>query len=120
MSSPGPNRRSNSPGTNTLRIPRRNASQMPPNNSLDPAAAQLQSEGAMSQGMVNPMKSGIGTSSPLPYRSSPMPVPGIGISGRERDASSPLRQMTNSQTPIDDFRTLNPSRLARGILMIPY
>ncbi len=77
-----------------------------PSSPPDPAEAQLQQEAASSQGNagnVTPRRSGNAlSSSPMNYRSSPAD---IARANRERDVSSPLRQMSNTQTTQDGDRT---------------
>ncbi|KAI6250093.1 DNA replication licensing factor mcm4 [Erysiphe necator] len=99
----------------------RNSTLLPPSSPTEAAAAQLRSEAASSQGLVNPTRNGLSnSSSPRFYRSSPANISGLGKNRRERDVSSPLRQMTNSQTPLDGDRTIRASRLARDSSPIRY
>lgn len=108
MSSPG-HRRQRSSQSATPRRAARNSSQALPSSpppADDPAAAQLQVEHRSSQadssGQRTPRgaRAGIQSSSPLNFRSSP--APGGNVS---RDVSSPLRQMSNTQTTDDRDRT---------------
>ncbi|KAH8602992.1 MCM2/3/5 family-domain-containing protein [Bisporella sp. PMI_857] len=91
MSSPGHRRQRSSKSASVT--PRR-ASQRPavPSSPPDPAAAQLQNEAASSQGNSTPRR-GVATSSPMNYRSSPAE-----LARQSRDVSSPLRQMSNTQS----------------------
>src|SRR4051794_14076993 len=112
MSSPSHRRqRSSQSGT-----PRRSSQRsLVPSSPADPAAAQLQHEAASSQsnalGGSTPRRAPP-SSSPMNYRSSPAD---IARANRERDVSSPLRQMTNTQsTQEDGDRTPRASGLHRG------
>lgn len=106
MSSPGHRRQRSSQSATPRRSSQRNAV---PNSPLDPSAAQLQHEAASSQGAVNGTTRHLApSSSPMMYRSSPAE---IARSNRERDVSSPLRQMTNSQPTQDGERTPRASGL---------
>ncbi|KAF4629049.1 hypothetical protein G7Y89_g9101 [Cudoniella acicularis] len=101
MSSPS-HRRSQS-GT-----PRRSSQRNGTPGITDPAAAQLHSEAASSQGNGTPQRAPP-SSSPMNYRSSPAD---IARSNREREVSSPLRQMTFTQeTQEDGDRTPRASGL---------
>jgi len=105
MSSPGHRRQRSSQSA----TPRR-ASQRPavPSSPADPAAAQLQNEAASSQGNATPRR-GVPSSSPMNYRSSP-----ADIARASRDVSSPLRQMSNTQTTDDGDRT--PRASGNGLI----
>ena len=107
MSSPSHRRqRSSQSGT-----PRRTSQRNPiPSSAPDPAAAQLQNEAASSQSNGTPRRD-IPSSSPMNYRSSPAD---IARANRERDVSSPLKQMTNTQTTQDGERTPRASGLLGG------
>ncbi|POS82909.1 MCM-domain-containing protein [Erysiphe pulchra] len=121
MSSPRSYTRGNSQNSTPHRRFQRNSSRIPPLSPTDAAAAQLQSEAASSQGVANPIRYGPSdSSSPRFYRSSPATVTGLDKNRRERDVSSPLRQMTHSQTPLDGDRTPRASRLARDSSPIRY
>jgi len=111
MSSPGHRRQrsSKSASSTPKRASQRSAI---PSSPPDPAAAQLQNEAASSQGNGN----GNGTprrdapsSSPMNYRSSPGD-----LARSTRDVSSPLRQMTNTQTTDDGDRTPRASGMLGG------
>ncbi|KAI0998622.1 DNA replication licensing factor [Podosphaera aphanis] len=118
MSSPGFHRQRGSQSANSSRRLQRNSSQIPPSSPPGPAApAPLHDEAALSPGMANSEMGVARSSSPMMYRSSP--DPGL---GRERDFSSPLRQMSNSQTLYDGDRTprASGSRLARDSSPIRY
>ncbi|KUJ18716.1 MCM-domain-containing protein [Mollisia scopiformis] len=106
MSSPS-HRRSQS-GT-PRRTSQRNAIPSSPPD-LDPAAAQLQNEAASSQSNGTPRRN-VPLSSPMNYRSSPAEIARM---NRERDVSSPLRQMSNTQTTQDGERT--PRASTTGLL----
>lgn len=115
MSSPGHRRQRSSQSATPRRSSQRNAI---PNSPPDPAAAQLQNEAASSQGAVNGTpRRGVPSSSPMMYRSSPAD---IARSNRERDISSPLRQMTNTQEISSPIRQMTftqsprPSGLNEG------
>lgn len=97
MSSPSHRRqRSSQSGTPRRTSKRSNVPSSPP----DPAAAQLHSEAASSQGNGTPRRAAAPpSSSPMNYRSSPADIARM---NRERDVSSPLRQMTNTQTTQED------------------
>ncbi|KAH7419699.1 MCM2/3/5 family-domain-containing protein [Cadophora sp. MPI-SDFR-AT-0126] len=97
MSSPSHRRqRSSQSGTPRRTSKRSNVPSSPP----DPAAAQLHSEAASSQGNGTPRRGAAPpSSSPMNYRSSPADIARM---NRERDVSSPLRQMTNTQTTQED------------------
>lgn len=104
MSSPSHRRQRSSQGGTPRRSSQRNGSALP-SSPPDPAAAQLHSEAASSQGNATPHKGGVPSSSPMNYRSSPAD---IARANRERDVSSPLRQMTNTQTTGDGDRERTP------------
>ncbi|KAI9053803.1 hypothetical protein LZ554_002752 [Drepanopeziza brunnea f. sp. 'monogermtubi'] len=100
MSSPS-RRLRNSPSTTPRRTSARNASALP-SSPPDPSAAQLQLEAASSQENENgtaSRRAAPPSSSPMNYRSSPADIARM---NRERDVSSPLRQMTNTQTTEED------------------
>lgn len=100
MSSPAGRRQRNSQSTTPRRTSARN-SQAVPSSPPDPAAAQLQNEAASSQGVIGTPRRGIiPSSSPMNYRSSPADAARF-----NREISSPLRQMTNTQTTEDGDRT---------------
>ncbi|RKF76933.1 DNA replication licensing factor mcm4 [Golovinomyces cichoracearum] len=120
MSSPGTHRRRNSQSATPRRSTQRNNAQNLPSSPSDAAAAQLQSEAALSLGIANPIRATSNNSSPLRYQSSPANITGAINSRRERDVSSPLRQMTNSQTPLDFDRTPRPSKFGRDSSPIRY
>lgn len=100
MSSPSGHRRQRSSQSATPKRSSR-SSRAIPSSPPDPAAAQLQSEAASSQGNGTPRRAPP-SSSPMNYRSSPADIARM---NRERDVSSPLRQMTNTQTTQDGERT---------------
>jgi DNA replication licensing factor MCM4 len=114
MSSPGHRRQRSSQSATPRRSSQRNAI---PSSPPDAAAAQLQNEAASSQGQVNGTpRRAAPSSSPMIYRSSPAD---IARSNRERDVSSPLRQMTNSQpTQEDGDRTPRASGLLGGKILL--
>lgn len=98
MSSPSHRRQRSSQAGTPRRSSQRNATPI-----ADPAAAQLQSEAASSQGNGTPQRARAPpSSSPMNYRSSPADIARM---NRERDVSSPLRQMTFSQETQDGDRT---------------
>lgn len=108
MSSPGHRRQRSSQGATPRRTARNSSQALPssPPPADDPAAAQLQVEHMSSQtdslGQRTPRgaRTGIQSSSPLNFRSSPA------LGGNAyRDVSSPLRQMSNTQTTEDGDRT---------------
>ncbi|PMD15948.1 MCM-domain-containing protein [Hyaloscypha hepaticicola] len=105
MSSPSHRRRRSSQSGTPKRTSQRNSSALP-SSPPDPAAVQLQNEAASSQGGTP--RRGVPSSSPMNYRSSPAD---IARANRERDVSSPLRQMTNTQTTGDGDRTPRASGL---------
>ena len=110
MSSPGHRRQRSSQSATPRRSSQRNAI---PSSPPDPAAAQLQNEAASSQGGLNGTPRRVApSSSPMMYRSSPAD---IARANRERDISSPLRQMTNSQPTQDGERTPRASGLIGGM-----
>ncbi|KAI9645520.1 MCM DNA helicase complex subunit [Ciborinia camelliae] len=97
MSSPAGRRQRNSQSATPRRTSARN-SQAVPSSPPDPAAAQLQNEAASSQGATGTPRRGIiPSSSPMNYRSSPADAARF-----NRDVSSPLRQMTNTQSTRED------------------
>ncbi|KAM3066320.1 MCM DNA helicase complex subunit [Clarireedia jacksonii] len=101
MSSPSTRRTRNSQSATPRRTSARN-SQAVPSSPPDPAAAQLQNEAASSQGAApqsqgTPRRGIMPSSSPMNYRSSPADVARF-----NRDVSSPLRQMTNTQSTQED------------------
>ncbi|KAE9382105.1 MCM-domain-containing protein [Stipitochalara longipes BDJ] len=110
MSSPSHRRQRSSQSGTPKRTSQRNSSQALPSSPPDPAAAQLQNEAASSEGGKTPRRS-VPSSSPMNYRSSPAD---IARANRERDVSSPLRQMTNTQTTEDGDRT--PRASASGLI----
>ena len=110
MSSPSHRRQRSSQSGTPKRTSQRNSSQALPSSPPDPAAAQLQNEAASSEGGKTPRR-GVPSSSPRNYRSSPAD---IARANRERDVSSPLRQMTNTQTTGDGDRT--PRASASGLI----
>ncbi len=110
MSSPSHRRQRSSQSGTPKRTSQRNSSQALPSSPPDPAAAQLHNEAA-SQGNGTPRR-GPPSSSPMNYRSSPAD---IARANRERDVSSPLRQMTNTQTTGDGDRTPRASGLIGGM-----
>ncbi|KAH6666112.1 MCM2/3/5 family-domain-containing protein [Halenospora varia] len=98
MSSPSHRRQRSSQSGTPRRSSQRNATPI-----ADPAAAQLQSEAASSQANGTPQRARAPpSSSPMNYRSSPADIARM---NRERDVSSPLRQMTFSQETQDGGRT---------------
>jgi len=107
MSSPGHRRQrsSKSASSTPKRASQRSAI---PSSPPDPAAAQLQNEAASSQGNGTPRR-GVPSSSPMNYRSSP-----ADLARATRDVSSPLRQMTNTQTTDDGDRTPRASGMLGG------
>src|ERR1700689_5120606 len=107
MSSPSHRRQRSSQSSTPKRTSQRNAV---PSSPPDPAATQLQNEAASSQGNGTPRR-GPPSSSPMNYRSSPAD---IARANRERDVSSPLRQMTNTQTTGEGDRT--PRASASGLI----
>jgi hypothetical protein len=107
MSSPSHRRQRSSQSSTPKRASQRNGV---PSSPPDPAAAQLQNEAASSQGNGTPRR-GVPSSSPMNYRSSPAD---LARANRERDVSSPLRQMTNSQPTQDGNRT--PRASASGLI----
>jgi hypothetical protein len=105
MSSPGHRRQRSSQSATPKRSSQRNAvASSPP----DPAASQLQNEAASSQKNSTPRRAPP-SSSPMNYRSSPAE-----LARANRDVSSPLRQMSNTQTTQDGDRTPRPSGLITG------
>ncbi|RDL29986.1 DNA helicase [Venustampulla echinocandica] len=122
MSSPSHRRQRSSQSATPRRSSQRNAI---PSSPPDPAAAQLQSEAASSQGNDNGNGNGTPrraplTSSPMIYRSSPADMARANAN-RERDISSPLRQMSNTQTTQQDGdRTPRAGGLARDSSPIRY
>jgi hypothetical protein len=108
MSSPSHRRQRSSQSGTPKRTSQRNSSALP-SSPPDPAATQLQNEAASSQGGTP--RRGVPSSSPMNYRSSPAD---IARANRERDVSSPLRQMTNTQTTGDGDRT--PRASANGLI----
>ncbi|PMD60635.1 MCM-domain-containing protein [Hyaloscypha bicolor E] len=109
MSSPSHRRQRSSQSGTPKRTSQRNSSALP-SSPPDPAAAQLQNEASSSAGGKTPRR-GVPSSSPMNYRSSPAD---IARANRERDVSSPLRQMTNTQTTGDGDRT--PRASASGLI----
>ncbi len=101
MSSPSHRRQRSSQSATPRRTSARNATPAVPSSPPDPAAAQLHSEAASSQGNGTPRRGAAAppSSSPMNYRSSPADIARM---NRERDVSSPLRQMTNTQTTQED------------------
>ncbi|KAH8814909.1 MCM2/3/5 family-domain-containing protein [Xylogone sp. PMI_703] len=98
MSSPAPRRERSSQSATPRRSSRRTTAA--PSSPVDPAAAQLHNEAASSQGESQnngtprrPLQS----SSPMNFRSSP-----VEPDHHMRDVSSPLRQMSNTQTTQTD------------------
>lgn len=110
MSSPSHRRQRSSQSGTPKRKSQRNAI---PSSPPDPAAAQLLNEAASSQGNGNNTpRRAPQSSSPMMYRSSPAD---IARANREREVSSPLRQMSNTQsTQNDGDRTPRASGLLRG------
>lgn len=109
MSSPARRQRSSQSAT-PRRTSKRNAAA--PSSPADPAAAQLQSEAASSQGLAPPP-----SSSPMKFHSSPADLARANASReRERDVSSPLRQMSNTQTTGDDDGSRTPRASASGLI----
>jgi hypothetical protein len=109
MSSPSHRRQRSSQSSTPKRSSR--ASRAPPSSPPDAAAAQLHSEAASSQNNGTPRR-GVPSSSPMNYRSSPADIARM---NRERDVSSPLRQMTNTQTTQEDRET-TPRASGAGLL----
>jgi hypothetical protein len=107
MSSPSHRRQRSSQSSTPKRTSQRNAV---PSSPPDPAAVQLHNEAASSQGNGTPRRAAP-SSSPMNYRSSPAD---LARANRERDVSSPLRQMTNSQPTQDGNRT--PRASASGLI----
>ena len=106
MSSPGHRRQRSSQSATPRRASQRKAI---PSSPPDAAAAQLQNEAASSQGNGNGTpRRAAPSSSPMNYRSSPADLARV-----SRDVSSPLRQMTNTQTE-DGDRTPRASGLLGG------
>jgi hypothetical protein len=105
MSSPGHRRQRSSQSATPRRSSQRNAI---PSSPPDPAASQLQNEAASSQANGTPRRVAP-SSSPMNYRSSPAE-----LARANRDVSSPLRQMTNTQTTQDGDRTPRASGLLGG------
>ncbi|PBP19455.1 cell division control protein 54 [Diplocarpon rosae] len=103
MSSPSHRRQRSSQNT-PRRTSARNSTPAVPSSPPDAAAAQLHSEAASSQeGNSTPRRGAPQSSSPMNYRSSPAEIARI---DRDRDISSPLGQMTNTQTTqLDGDRT---------------
>ncbi|TVY82363.1 DNA replication licensing factor mcm4 [Lachnellula suecica] len=110
MSSPSHRRQRSSQST-----PRRSSQRnVIPSSPPDPAAAQLQSEAAGSQESNTPRRrGGVPSSSPMNYRSSPAD---IARSNRERDVSSPLRQMTGTQSTQDRLQDGERTPRASGLI----
>jgi DNA replication licensing factor MCM4 len=105
MSSPARRRQ---PGSSQSSTPRRTSQRNAiPSSTPDPAAAQLQNEAASSQGRAPPL------SSPMKYRSSPADIARM---NREREISSPLRQMSNTQTTNDDDGSRTPRATTSGLI----
>ena len=100
MSSPS-HRRQRSSQSGTPKRTSARSSQALPSSPPDPAAAQLQNEAASSQNgsqaLSTPRRAGPPSSSPMNYRSSPAE-----LARATRDVSSPLRQMSNTQTTQED------------------
>ncbi|CAG8960593.1 hypothetical protein HYFRA_00013417 [Hymenoscyphus fraxineus] len=121
MSSPSKRSQRSSQSSTPRRASQRNAV---PSSPPDPAAAQLLNEAASSQGNGNgngnntPRRRAPPSSSPMMYRSSPAD---IARANREREVSSPLRQMSNTQTTQEDGdRTPRASGLLRDSSPIQY
>ncbi|CAG8979625.1 hypothetical protein HYALB_00011988 [Hymenoscyphus albidus] len=119
MSSPSKRPQRSSQSSTPRRASQRNAV---PSSPPDPAAAQLLNEAASSQGNGNgnntPRRRAPPSSSPMMYRSSPAD---IARANREREVSSPLRQMSNTQTTQEDGdRTPRASGLLRDSSPIQY
>ncbi|EPE26323.1 Nucleic acid-binding protein [Glarea lozoyensis ATCC 20868] len=115
MSSPSHRRQRSSQSGTPRRASQRNAM---PSSPPDPAAAQLQSEAASSQNPRSTPRRAPQSSSPMNYRSSPAEIARM---NRERDVSSPLRQMSNTQTTQEDGdRTPRASGLNRESSPIRY
>ncbi|KAG9233792.1 MCM2/3/5 family-domain-containing protein [Amylocarpus encephaloides] len=120
MSSPSHRRHRSSQSGTPKRSSQRSAI---PSSPPDPSAAQLQNEAASSQGNANgnstPRRAGL-SSSPAIYRSSPADLV---RANRERDVSSPLRQMSNTQTTQQDGdrtpRAIRPLRDSSPIRYAP-
>lgn len=105
MSSPGHRRQRSSQSATPRRSSKRSAV---PSSPPDPSASQLQNEAASSQNNGTPRRAPP-SSSPMNYRSSPAE-----LARTNRDVSSPLRQMTNTQPTQDGDRTPKASGLVGG------
>lgn len=110
MSSPTHRRQKSSQSGTPRRSAQRKPSQALPSSPPDASAAQLHSEAASSQNDGTPRRAPP-SSSPMNYRSSPADAARL---DREREVSSPLRQMTNTQTTQDGDRT--PRASGSGLL----